>query len=216
MEEKRAGSRVRRLAVAVAVAALGLTVAACGGGGSSSEEVAATSSPETQEAVKPPRTKRHLSATQMRRKEKAGSGERKELVEEEEELKAEEKERFIAEEEAAPPSKKHRHEPKPAPEPEEESTASAADPIAVEEFEGFSTEPDHSNWEIAYSVCAVTPEKQMSKEFHTEQNWAAIGHAYGDGYSEPFNIAPEEGCMAAIKDSETQREAMFAVMEEGE
>ena len=32
---------------------------------------------------------------------------------------------------------------------------------------------------IAYGVCAVTPEKQLGKEFNNEQNFGAIGHAYG-------------------------------------
>ena len=106
---------------------------------------------------------------------------------------------------------KHR---KMATEPEP-ATSSEVDPIAAEEFHYF-TGTDLGNWEIAYGICAVTPEKQLAKEFHTEQNWGAIGHAYGQGYREPFNIAAEEGCMVALKDSEPQQEAMFALMEENE
>jgi hypothetical protein len=88
-------------------------------------------------------------------------------------------------------------------------------PITAEEFHYF-TATDLSNWEIAYGVCAVTPEKQLAKEFHTEQNFGSIGQAYGAGYTEPFNIAAEEGCMAALLDSKTEREAAFNLMEENE
>ena len=62
-------------------------------------------------------------------------------------------------------------------------------------------------------MCAVTPEKQLAKEFRAEPNWAAIGHAYGEGYREPFNIAAGEGCMSALKDSPAEREAAFKMME---
>jgi hypothetical protein len=92
------------------------------------------------------------------------------------------------------------------------SPSAGADPITAEEFEDFSG-TDKENWEIAYGVCAVTPESQLAKEFHTEQNWAAIGHAYGEDYREPFNIAAEEGCMAALNDSHAEREAAFKMME---
>ena len=78
------------------------------------------------------------------------------------------------------------------------------------------SDKDLGNWEIAYSICAVTPEEQLAREFHTEQNWAAIGHAYGSEYEEPFNIAPEEGCMVALKNSEAEREAAFKMMEAAE
>jgi len=90
--------------------------------------------------------------------------------------------------------------------------SSGVSPVTAEEFEQFAG-TDKGNWEIAYGVCAVTPESQLAKEFHTEQNWAAIGHAYGQGYSEPFNIAAEEGCMAALIDSSAERDAAFKMME---
>lgn len=90
--------------------------------------------------------------------------------------------------------------------------SSGVSPVTAEEFEQF-TGTDKGNWEIAYGICAVTPEAQLAKEFHTEQNWAAIGHAYGEEYREPFNIAVEEGCMAALNDSSAEREAAFQMME---
>jgi hypothetical protein len=98
--------------------------------------------------------------------------------------------------------------------PEEDSNTSSSgvSSITAEEFAQFSG-TDKGNWEIAYGICAVTPEGQLAKEFHTEQNWAAIGHAYGKDYREPFNIAAEEGCMAALVDSSTEREAAFKMME---
>jgi hypothetical protein len=98
--------------------------------------------------------------------------------------------------------------------PEGGSTTSSpgVSSTTAEEFAQFSG-TDRGNWEIAYGTCAVTPEEQLAKEFHTEQNWAAIGHAYGKEYREPFNIAAEEGCMAALLDSSTEREAAFKMME---
>lgn len=88
-----------------------------------------------------------------------------------------------------------------------EPASSEVDPVAAEEFHQF-TGVDRENWELAYEVCGSTPEKQLAREFHTEVNWAAIGHAYGsEEFKEPFNIAPEEGCMAALKDSKAQWEA---------
>lgn len=97
----------------------------------------------------------------------------------------------------------------------QEAGPSGVDPIAAEEFHYFS-ETDLSNWEIAYGICAVTPEAQLAREFHTSQNWADIGHAYGQDYREPFNVAAEEGCMVALKDTEAQREAAFKMMEAAE
>jgi hypothetical protein len=96
-----------------------------------------------------------------------------------------------------------------------EAEPPGADPIATEEFHFFSGK-DLGNWEIAYGICAVTPEKQLAREFHTELNWAAIGHAYGSEYREPFNVAVEEGCMVALKDSKAEREAAFKMMEAAE
>lgn len=193
----------------VAMVSLAALAGGCGGGGSSAneetiaagEQIEGRKEPESQQPAK-----KHEAARQ-RHQEMREEREDAEFLEAEEKRIEEEEE----EEERAQTKKKH-HPPKPEP----ESIPAGVDPIAVEEFEGFSTEPDHNNWEIAFGICAVTPEKQLAKELHTEQNWAAIGHAYGQGYSERFNIAAEEGCMVALKDSESQREAMFALMEENE
>lgn len=193
----------------VAMVSLAALAGGCGGGGSSANE-------ETIAAGEQIEGRKEPEGQQLAKEHEAARQRHKEMREEREDaefLEAEEKR--IEEKERAQTKKKH-HPPKPEPEPESESLPTGVDPIAVEEFEGFSTEPDHNNWEIAFGICAVTPEKQLAKEFHTEQNWAAIGHAYGQGYSEPFNIAAEEGCMVALKDSESQREAMFALMEANE
>lgn len=113
-----------------------------------------------------------------------------------------------------PPSQKQQQKKPIVHKPQEgvSPSPSGASSITAEEFEQFSG-TDKGNWEIAYGICAVTPEKQLAKEFHTEQNWAAIGHAYGNDYREPFNIAAEEGCMAALNDSSAERDAAFKMME---
>jgi hypothetical protein len=144
------------------------------------------------------------------------------LEQKEDERFRREEENRVAQEEAA--AKKHRQRQKPASEPKLKPTpapapSQASDDVATitaEEFHGFNTEPDRGNWEIAYGICAVTSEKELAKEFHTEQNFGAIGNAYGSEYREPFNIAAEEGCMAALVDSKAQREAAFTLMEENE
>jgi hypothetical protein len=183
-----------------------LTVAvllvACGGGGASSSthgqgrSVAEISKAEAHRL--PKQKQAHASARQERRKEK----ENREFKEQEEARVRKEEAHRIKQKEKAEDK-----QPKPKPEPTSVPAPSDVDPIAAEEFQQF-TGVDHGNWEIAYEVCGSTPAKQLAKEFHTEDNWAAIGHAYGhDEYREPFNIAPEEGCMAALKVSKAQWEA---------
>ncbi len=194
---KRLGGVFGVLAVAVVM------VAGCGDGSSSSGGDEKSALAET--AIHRPV---HEAARESPKQERRERKENREFKEREERRIAEE------DEEAKKEQKEKKKHPKPKPEPEPSPT-SEVDPIAAEEFHYFKG-TDLGNWEIAYSVCAVTPEKQLATEFHTERNWAAIGHAYGSEYREPFNIAPEEGCMAAVKDSPAQREAMFALMEENE
>lgn len=102
----------------------------------------------------------------------------------------------------------HRHRaPRQKPEKKQSRAPAGVAPTTAEEFHSF-TGTDRENWEIAYEVCGTTPEEQLAREFHTEVNWVAIGHAYGsEEYGEPFNIAPEEGCTAVLKDSQAQWEA---------
>jgi hypothetical protein len=197
--------------VVVAFAVLAtVLVAGCGGGedGSSTNE-------ETSVAAEA--SEQHGDKAQHHHHQKHHSIEQERLERSANEKFLKEEEGRVLEEEASVKRSKHRRklrekESQPVPQPASPAVAS----ITTEEFHGFNTEPDHGNWEIAYSVCAVTPEKQLAKEFHTEQNFGAIGHAYGSGYREPFNIAADEGCMAALVDSEAEREAAFKMMEEDE
>lgn len=198
-----------RLVSISGVAGVAVLIAACGGGGGSSPQgstgARASGLTKAQEGSKP-------DAGQIARNERQVERQNKEFREKEEErIRHEEAERGTA----AKQRQAHR---KARPKPQQTASASAEsaiNPIAAEEFHNFKG-TDRSNWEIAFGICAVTPEKQLASEFHTEQNWAAIGHAYGSGYREPFNIAAEEGCMAALKDDHAQREAAFALMEENE
>lgn len=200
----------RLVGVLGVLAVVVFAVAGCGGGGSSTESVAVA--PPVKEVEPANELAKHESRKQERKREERIARENKKFKEDEEKrIAGEEKEREEGEEVL---KKKAKQKPQ-KPRPEQSRPSSEADPIAVEAYEYFEG-TDLENWELAYGVCAVTPEKQMAKEFHTEQNWAAIGHAYGKVYSEPFNIAPEQGCMVALKDTEAQREAMFALMEENE
>lgn len=200
---------MRRFVVVFGVLLVGVLISACGGDKSSSNADAFNSpwkkvQPASEE-VKHPRPMQEQKREERIDRENRKFREDEERRIREEEKKNEDGERALKKPKPAKPKSK----PQPAP------PSSKADPIAVETYEYF-TGTDLQNWELAYGVCAVTPEKQMAKEFHTEQNWAAIGHAYGKAYTEPFNIAPEEGCMSALKDTEVQREAMFTLMEEHE
>lgn len=171
-------------------------VAACGGGGPASSSahgegstLGGTAEAESHRVEK--KGHAHGSARRERREEK-----------EDREFKEQEEARISGEEAER---RQHRAKPKPAPAPE--PARSEVDPIAAEEFHRF-TGVDRENWELAYEVCGSTPGKRLAREFHTEDNWAAIGHAYGsEEFREPFNIAPEEGCMAALKDSTAEWEA---------
>jgi hypothetical protein len=184
------------------LAAVVAVVAGCGGGSNSSGGGEKSALANT--AIHRPAHEEARESPKQERRERK----------ENREFKEREEKRIAEESEEAKKKKAEKKHPKPKPEPEPSPTTEV-DPVAAEEFHYFKG-TDLGNWEIAYSVCAVTPEKQLAAEFHTERNWAAIGHAYGAGYREPFNIAPEEGCMAAVKDSPDQREAMFALMEENE
>lgn len=178
-----------------------VAVAACGGSGtSSSSHDEGPSLAENSEA-----------GSRIERKEQAHESAREERRQEKEDREFKEREearirRGEAERKKQKAKARRKHT-----EPKSEATPEAApsevDPIAAEEFHQF-TGVDRENWELAYEVCGSTPEKQLAREFHTADNWAAIGHAYGsEEFREPFNIAPEEGCMAALKDSKAQWEA---------
>ncbi len=178
-----------------------VVVAGCGGGGasSSSSHIEGQSFAEDSQAESHQHKKTgqpHESARQERRKEK----ENREFKEHEEaRIRRKDAERRSKE-------KAERKSSKPKPEAASGSSPSEVDPIAAEEFHQF-TGVDRENWELGYEVCGSEPESQLAREYHTEQNWAAIGHAYGSEYKNPFNIAAEEGCMLAVKDSEAQWEA---------
>jgi hypothetical protein len=186
-------------------------VAGCGGGGggtsTTEETIVAGELLKDQEA----KAQRHHH-------EKKNTIKQERLEQKDNEKFLKEEEDRILRKEAAAERSKHRHkltrekESKPETKPALDGVA----PITAEEFHGFTSEPDHGNWEIAYGICAVTSDKQLAREFHTEQNFGAIGHAYGSEYREPFNIAAEEGCMAALVDSKAQREGAFKMMEDDE
>jgi hypothetical protein len=179
-----------------------VVVAGCGGGGASTSStqskgpsLAENSQAESQEH------KRKEQAREPARGERREEKEDREFKEHEEaRIRREEAQRKQKE-------KADRKVSKPKPEATPERSSSEVDPIAAEELRRF-TGVDRENWEIAYEVCGSTPEEQLAREFHTEDNWSAIGHAYGsEEYREPFSIAPEEGCMAALKVSNAQWEA---------
>jgi hypothetical protein len=186
-----------------------VAVAACGGGGASSasslsERPSLAENSEAEAHRHEKQGQAHESARQERREEK----ENREFKEQEEaRIRGEETAREKQQEKAA--EDKH---PEPKPEAVPELAPSEVDPIAAEEFHQFKG-VDHENWELAYKVCGSTPKKQLAREFHTGDNWAAIGHAYGsEEFREPFNIAPEEGCMAALKDSGAMWEATLEAL----
>jgi hypothetical protein len=176
-------------------------VTGCGGGGASA--------PSTQSEGPSLAENSRAESQQHKRKEQARESRRKHRKEKEDREFKEHEEARIRRKEAERKQKEEadRKVSKPKPEATPESSSSEVDPIAAEEFHQF-TGVDRENWEIAYEVCGSTPEEQLAREFHTEDNWSAIGHAYGsEEYREPFNIAPEEGCMAALKVSKAQWEA---------
>lgn len=189
------------------VLALSFLFAACAGGSSSTDESPVAAGEFLEEEME----EQHHSDKEIGQQERSA---RKKKQKRERQAQKRQRERKQAQRERRE-EKKRKARKKRAQEEKEAATQSAVDPITAEEFHHFKG-TDLGNWEIAYGVCAVTPEKQLAREFHTEQNWAAIGHAYGQGYREPFNIAAEEGCMAALNDSPKQREAAFALMEANE
>jgi hypothetical protein len=176
-----------RLVSVLAFLAVAVVVAGCAGGTSS--QVAESASHEERTAA---------AEEEAQRKDRSQKREELAVVVREQEWHQREKKRQKKEEER-----------------KKAKADAAVATVTAEEFHYFK-DTDLGNWEIAYGICAVTPEKQLAREFHTEQNFAAIGHAYGSGYREPFNIAAEEGCMAALVDSEAEREAAFRLMEENE
>jgi len=198
---------MKRLVSVLGVLALAFLIAACGGGSSSTKEATVPAGEfleeETGEQEHPGEEMGQQGGSAGKKKQK------RERQAQKRQREREQAQRTRREE------KKRNARKKRAQEKKEAAAQSAVDPITAEEFHHFRG-TDLGNWEIAYGVCAVTPEKQLAREFHTEQNWAAIGHAYGQGYREPFNIAAEEGCMAALNDSPKQRQAAFALMEANE
>lgn len=186
---KKSGAVLGFLTVAV-------LVAACGGGEGSSLSTRDEGSLANNSGAEPRQYQQTREQPRMeRRKEK-----------EDREFKEHEEARIGREEAERKQEKAERRASKPKPEATPEPSSSEVDPIAVEEFHQF-TGVDRENWELGYEVCGSEPEKQLAREYHTEQNWAAIGHAYGSEYKNPFNIAAEEGCMLAVKDSGAEWEA---------
>ena len=200
---------MRRLVALGIFVVLAVLPSGCGGGGASS------SSPSPGAAEAP--TSRTSNSEEghrhghqdSKKKEQRERHEHEVFLEEEEDRIVKEEEREEAREAREEEEQRKAHR---AQQDAKSKASPAASAITAEEFHQFKG-TDLGNWEIAYGTCAVTPEKQLAREYHTEQNWAAIGHAYGQDYREPFNIAAEEGCMAALVDSEEQREAAFALME---
>ena len=150
-----------------------------------------------------------VESRNQRGEEQARKSARREHREEKEDREFKEREEARIRREDADRKQKEKAESKsaePKPEAAPEPSRPEVDPLAAEEFHQF-TGVDRENWELGYEVCGSEPEKQLAREYHTEQSWAAIGHAYGSEYKDPFNIAAEEGCMLAVKDSEAQWEA---------
>jgi hypothetical protein len=69
---------------------------------------------------------------------------------------------------------------------------------------------DRVKWMTAFEICGATSEEQLAQAFQVQANLYEIGHAYGREYTGSAAIATEEGCMTALQDSESEREAYLA------
>jgi hypothetical protein len=72
---------------------------------------------------------------------------------------------------------------------------------------------DRVRWMTAFKICAATPEERLAQAFGVQANWYEISHAYSKEYSGSAAIATEEGCITALQDSESEREAYLASKE---